>query len=50
MLGPEAHWLWFMTWHTRWLTDPSQNTPEQLDAFYNSERYVTNDELPAWPA
>ena len=46
MLGPEADWLWFMTWHTRWLMDPQQNTPEQRRAFYGSERYLTKDELP----
>ena len=45
-LGPKADWLWFMTWHTRWLTDPAQNTPEQLRAYFASERYVTKDELP----
>ncbi len=44
-LGPKADWLWFMTWHTRWLTDPAQNTPEQLRAYFASERYVTKDEL-----
>ncbi|MDB5670367.1 MAG: mannan endo,4-beta-mannosidase [Alphaproteobacteria bacterium] len=46
MLGPSADWLWFLTWHTRWLTDPSQNTPEALRRFYASERYLTRDELP----
>lgn len=46
-LGPSADWLYFMTWHTRWLTDPSQNTPEQLKAYYASTRYLTKDELPA---
>jgi len=45
-LGPGADWLWFMTWHTRWLTDPAQNTAEQLKAWYASDRYVTLDELP----
>ncbi len=45
-LGPDADWLWFMTWHTRWLKDPSQNRPEQLAAYYASERYLTRDELP----
>jgi len=45
-LGPEADWLWFMTWHTRWLTDPKQNTPAQLRSYFNSERYLTKDELP----
>lgn len=44
-LGPDADWLWFMTWHTRWLTDPTQNTPSQLRSYYASPRYVTKDEL-----
>ena len=45
-LGPDADWLWFMTWHTRWLTDPAQNTPEQLRRDFASQRYLTKDELP----
>jgi len=47
LLGPEADWLWFMTWHTRWLMDPAQNDPVLLKACYASERYLTKDELPA---
>jgi len=47
-LGRDADWLYFMTWHTRWLTDPSQNRPEQLKADYASTRYLTKDELPAF--
>ena len=46
-LGPDADWLWFMTWHTRWLTGADQNTPEQLRNDFASKRYVTKDELPA---
>ncbi|SFI54967.1 mannan endo-1,4-beta-mannosidase [Caulobacter sp. UNC279MFTsu5.1] len=45
LLGPEADWLWFMTWHTRWLMDPGQNDPERLKAYYASERFLTKDEL-----
>ena len=45
LLGPQADWLWFMTWHTRWLMDPGQNDPERLKAFYASDRYLTKDEL-----
>ncbi|MDR7259946.1 mannan endo-1,4-beta-mannosidase [Sphingomonas sp. BE270] len=45
-LGPDADWLWFMTWHTRWLTDPAQNTADQLRHYYASERYLTKNELP----
>jgi mannan endo-1,4-beta-mannosidase len=48
LLGPEADWLWFMTWHTRWLTGRDQNTPELLKQYFASDRYVTKDELPAW--
>ncbi|WP_267393653.1 glycosyl hydrolase [Sphingomonas sp. GC_Shp_1] len=44
-LGPQADWLWFMTWHTRWLKDPAQNAPDLLRAYYGSERYLTKDEL-----
>lgn len=47
-LGPSADWLWFMTWHTRWLTGADQNTPDQLRRDFNSRRYITKDELPAW--
>lgn len=45
LLGPQADWLWFMTWHTRWLMDAGQNDPETLKAYYGSERYLTKDEL-----
>ncbi|RZM32118.1 MAG: hypothetical protein EOP67_29435 [Sphingomonas sp.] len=47
LLGAEADWLWFMTWHTRWLTGADQNTPELLRRDFNSQRYLTKDELPA---
>lgn len=44
-----AEWLWFMTWHTKWIRDPDQNTADQLRRFYGSSRYITKDELPkAW--
>lgn len=44
-LGPTADWLWFLTWHTRWLKGADQNTVEQLRSYYASERYLTKDEL-----
>jgi mannan endo-1,4-beta-mannosidase len=47
-LGPSADWLWFMTWHSRWLTDANQNRPDQLRRDFNAQRYITKDELPAW--
>lgn len=46
LLGPQADWLWFMTWHTRWLEDGVQNTAATLKAAYTSDRYITKDELP----
>ncbi|WP_206362024.1 glycosyl hydrolase [Sphingomonas montana] len=48
LLGPSADWLWFMTWHTRWLTGADQNRPDQLRRDFASKRYITKDELPAW--
>ncbi len=47
LLGPSADWLWFMTWHTRWLMGADQNIPDQLRRDFTSARYVTKDELPA---
>ena len=36
-----------MTWHTTWLTDTVEgNTLEDLNAIYNSEHFITLDELP----
>lgn len=50
-LGPGADWLWFMTWHTRWIKGSDQNMPDQLRDFFASDRYLTKDELPAgWRA
>ncbi|WP_448660221.1 glycosyl hydrolase [Sphingomonas sp. CJ99] len=49
LLGPDADWLWFMTWHTRWLTEAEFNTPDQLRSDFNSPRYLTLDELPPLP-
>lgn len=45
-LGPGADWLYFLTWHTRWIMDGKLNTPDQIGRFYASERYLTKDELP----
>lgn len=45
-LGPDADWLWFMTWHTRWIEGADQNPPDLLARYYASKRYLTRDELP----
>lgn len=47
LLGPDADWLWFLTWHTRWLKE--QTSPDRLKSYYASDRYLTRDELPAPP-
>lgn len=38
-------WGYFMTWHTNYITD--ENTPQNLNAIYNSGYVITLDELPA---
>lgn len=47
LVSTETNWLFFMTWHTTWLTDTVEgNTLEDLNAIYNSEHFITLDELP----
>ena len=40
----QTPWLWFMTWHTEYLTD--NNSRESLMALYESDFIITLDELP----
>ena len=47
MKEADAPWLMFMTWHTDWLTNTANNTVESLNTIYNSEYFITLDELPA---
>ena len=44
-LGPDADWLYFLVWHTKWIMDGKLNPPDQLRAAYASQRYLTKDEL-----
>lgn len=37
-------WVWFMTWHTEYITD--KNDTEDLKDIYNDEYVITLDELP----
>lgn len=47
MTSTGADWLFFMVWHTSWLTDTNQgNTVELLNEVYNSDYFITLDELP----
>ncbi len=49
MEADQAPWLWFMVWHTEWLTDAQKgNTPALIEEIYNSDYFITLDELPDW--
>lgn len=37
-------WVWFMTWHTEYITD--KNDVDNLKSIYNDEYVITLDELP----
>ena len=39
-------WVWFMTWHTEYITD--HNDKSDLKKIYNSDYVITLDELPKW--
>lgn len=39
-------WVWFLTWHTNYITD--ENDPDTLKSIYNDEYVITLDELPAF--
>lgn len=49
VIADGADWLYFMTWHTSFLTDGKSNTPESLNKAYNHDRYITRDEIPNLP-
>ncbi len=46
LVSTDTDWLLFMTWHTSWLTDTNSNSVENLNEIYNSEYFITLDELP----
>jgi len=46
MKEASAPWLMFMVWHTDHLTDGKSNTPASLNTIYNSDYFITLDELP----
>lgn len=44
-----AHWVWFLTWHTGWLT--GKEGPQDitnLNTIYNDDYVITLDELPSF--
>ena len=42
----KAEWTYFMVWHTTSLTDTSLNSEKNLKKIYNSDYFITLDELP----
>ncbi|MGN0675348.1 MAG: glycosyl hydrolase [Oscillospiraceae bacterium] len=40
----DADWVWFMTWHTEYITD--HNDTDTLKKIYNDDYVITLDELP----
>lgn len=42
----DAGWVWFMAWHTEYLTDT--NDDADLKEIYNDDYVITLDELPAF--
>lgn len=46
MLAESAPWLMFMVWHTDLITDGKSNTPTSLKEIYQSDYFITLDELP----
>ena len=41
MQEENAPWVWFMTWHSRWLTSDEFNTDEKLREVYRDPYFVT---------
>ncbi len=48
MVKAGTDWLFFMVWHTDYITDGKSNTKDSIDAIYNSDYFITLDELPAF--
>ena len=48
MQAASAPWALFMVWHTDHLTNGQFNTKDSLKTIYNSEYFITLDELPAF--
>lgn len=40
-----TNWLYFMTWHTDYITDENNNDKDTLNEIYNSDYFITLDEL-----
>lgn len=48
MAEAETPWLYFMVWHTDYITDTKNNSIASLKEIYNGDYFITLDELPAF--
>ncbi|MCR5742440.1 MAG: glycoside hydrolase family 26 protein [Lachnospiraceae bacterium] len=48
MKNADAPWLFFMTWHTDYITNSTYNSKDAINAIYNSDYFITLDELPSF--
>ena len=46
MEAESAPWVWFMTWHTRWITSEEFNPADRLQAVYRDPYFITLNALP----
>lgn len=42
----QTNWLYFLVWHPEFIRDGITNPADFIKRVYNSERYITRDELP----
>ncbi|MBE5811653.1 MAG: mannan endo-1,4-beta-mannosidase A and B [Clostridiales bacterium] len=40
MEAENAPWVWFMTWHTKWITSDEFNTPEKLREVFQDDYFI----------
>jgi len=45
LMPADVHWLYFLTWHSEFITDGKANDPAFLKRVYNHQRFLTLDEI-----
>ena len=46
MAQENAPWVWFMTWHTRWITSAEYNPPDRLREVFQDDFFVKLHQVP----
>ena len=46
MTQENAPWVWFMTWHTRWITSAEYNPPDRLREVFQDDFFVKLHQVP----